>query len=101
MERAFEDFRAHIEDIARQVAEETARATVEQIQTQQNKRKNLVDGKQAAAHLGISVPTLIRRRNSGEIPGYRLGHRVMYDLREIEESLQSTRRIKKGGHQDG
>lgn len=97
MEHAFEEFMARLENIARDTARETAKATIEEFQIQKETRKNLVDTKQAAAHLGISIPTLIRRRDAGEVPAYRLGGRILYDLDEIDSALVSTCRDKKKG----
>jgi len=43
--------------------------------------------KEAAKILGISQMTLIRRRNEGAIRFYRVGSRILYGERHLEEFL--------------
>lgn len=92
MDQVFAKFQAHVEDVARQAAEDAVQAKIDELFEKKNQRKNLVSGKEAAKYLGISIDTLTRRRNEGNIPGYRVGRKILYDLQEIENSLQSTRR---------
>lgn len=46
----------------------------------------------AAEHLGVSYITLFRVRQAGEIPFYRVGSRVLYDQKCLEEYKQRIRR---------
>lgn len=96
METALTDFQTHIEEVARRAGAEAAREAIQNLPTPPptpTQKKNLVDVKQLAKETGVSIPTLIRRRNDGTITGYRFGGRVLYNLDEVLESMQSTRRV--------
>jgi len=55
---------------------------------QPESERRLVAVKELAEITGISVTTLIRRRNDGTIKAYRLGGKVLYDVKEVMESLE-------------
>jgi excisionase family DNA binding protein len=50
--------------------------------------------KQAAAFLGISLPTLNDWSKQGIIPSYRIGSRVRYKKAEVEASLSKVQSVK-------
>jgi excisionase family DNA binding protein len=49
--------------------------------------------KQAAAHVGLTVPTLLRKARRGEIGYEKLGHRTIYFYEaELQEWLRKQQR---------
>ncbi|WP_211323768.1 helix-turn-helix domain-containing protein [Chitinophaga dinghuensis] len=48
----------------------------------------LITRKEAAALLGISLPTLLEFTKTGKVTGYRIGTRVRYKRTEIIDSLK-------------
>jgi len=57
-----------------------------------DKTKKFVSGRIVAETLGISLMTLLRRRDEGKIPAYRFGGRVLYNLEEVIAELKPTTR---------
>lgn len=49
-----------------------------------------VDQQKAARLLGISVRTLIRRTNDGDIPSRKLGRRRLYSVEELRRVANGT-----------
>lgn len=93
MESAFGVLLDSIDTRAREVAEETALATIEKHQATQKKEVNQrVTGKFAAKHFGMSYPTFLKRRNEKGFPYIRLGNKTLYDLEELENFLKNMRR---------
>jgi len=56
----------------------------------------LLTEKQAAKFLGISLPTIIRWRHSGELPHIKVGSRTVKYLRE--SLLNRIKSLEIGGH---
>ena len=56
-----------------------------------DKGKKFVSGRVVAETLGISLMTLLRRRDEGKIPAYRFGSRVLYNLEEVIAELKPTK----------
>ena len=54
--------------------------------------------KEVAKELHMSLPTLSERTKSGEIPAYRIGKRVLYNVEEVNQLIKqnSTLKYKKG-----
>lgn len=48
---------------------------------------DLINRKQAAKYLGISLPTLQKWTKDGTLTGYRINSRIRYKRAEIEQSL--------------
>jgi len=96
MEILTAEFQAHLESVARKAGAEAAQEAIQnqsQPGTPKERQRNLINIRELAKETGISVPTLLRRRNEGLIEGLRLGGRVLYDLDKVMDSMQSTRRV--------
>ncbi len=91
MEIITSEFREHLIEVASQAGEAAAlRVLGEKVPKSSVKKR--VPVKELSRITGISIPTLIRRRNDGTIKGYRFGGKVFYDVDEVLESMQSTKR---------
>ncbi len=53
-----------------------------------NASKKLYSLKELADFLGCSLPTAQRFKNSGRIPYYQIGRKVIFDSKEILKSLE-------------
>lgn len=60
-----------------------------------NPNERYLDETTCAARLGISRMTLLRARQRGEVSFFRVGSRVLYAPRHIQEFLQSRERVAK------
>jgi hypothetical protein len=58
-------------------------------------RRRYGSEKEVEEYTGISARTLQsdRRRRDERFPSYRAGRRVLYDLNEIEQIIQRSRRV--------
>lgn len=88
------DFQNHVEEIARKAGTEAAQAAIEKFKAnqKQERKRNLVDVKGLSRETGLSPATIIRHRNSGLIEGFRIGGRIFYDVDQVLNEMQSTRR---------
>ena len=92
----FENFRAETISEAREAARAMVREILEGHEPVKDPgRKNIVSGKVAAKRLGISLQSLMRYRNSGRIPAYRIGGRVLY----VWTSLKRNSSLPGGNHE--
>ncbi|MFL5739876.1 MAG: helix-turn-helix domain-containing protein [Flavisolibacter sp.] len=66
--------------------------------TIQEPQTEIINRKQAAALLGVSLPTLLEWTKSGKITGYRISSRIRYKRAELENSLKQIQSLKRGGH---
>lgn len=58
----------------------------------------ILNRKQAAALLGVSLPTLLEWTKSGKVTGYRISSRIRYKRAELENSLKQIQSLKQGRH---
>lgn len=91
MEVLSPEFQTHLEELARQAGKKAALEVVEGLNIGES-QSNLMNIQDLAKKTGMSVSTILRRRDEGIIVGYRFGGRVVYNLDEVLASMQSTRR---------
>jgi excisionase family DNA binding protein len=64
----------------------------------ENKDKITFDRKEAARRLGISIVTLDREIAKKKMPHFRVGRRVLFTERLLQEYIeQNTKNVKKSG----
>jgi len=52
--------------------------------------ENLIDAKKAAALLGVCSQTIYKKFEGGELPGYRLGKALRFDVDELKEFMRRS-----------
>lgn len=52
----------------------------------------LMTAKQLAKHTGVSVRTVYRMKDRGELPYYQLGRQIRFKLCEVEEDTKCQKR---------
>ena len=57
----------------------------------EKKVKEKMNIKEAAAHLGISVPNLNRKKDQGIIPFSKLGGRVVFSKKDLDEYFKKCK----------
>lgn len=53
--------------------------------------RELIDTKELLLRLGLSEPTVIRYRQKGVIPFYRIGNAIRYDYEKVLERLEKKK----------